>query len=631
MALVLNHDDYRNFDNTYIELYATQRWLKVEIEGEEDFFYESTASVTTVAAASTDNSNEEIEMPVNIVNAVGKLRDDQIAQLPPNVGIDDDNMPAPENIPRAGKVCETVFTKWKTLGYCNRKSTGAIDMKARLLNVGHSHELNLVELFLHLFPKEYLKEVMVEETNKTLDGGKLTLGELLRWFGIWFRMATTYFENRRDFWSMKAITEDEGAPYRFNHLMTRTRFDAILSALQLTNRKPPSYKDPFWEVRQLMEEWNSNMDKNFYPSWVSCLDESMSKWLSQYTCPGHMCVPRKPWPFGNEYHTIACGETEVMYQTELVEGKDCPPERPVKQYDELGKTVGLLLRLTRPIWGSSRLVILDSGFCVLKGIVALLAKGVFASALIKKRKYWPEYIKGDAIAAHFKKKEVGAFDCWQGELSGKKVSIHCMKEPDYIMSLMTTYGSSERVGEIKHRTYQVDGMPNKISFMYPEVIFNHFEYRDAVDQSNGKRMDPISFEETWKTKRWPLRCLQFFIAITEVNCRCTKEHIYFGPKMSQQEFRKTFCKQMIHNKYYGVPDTPTKAKKKRKWEEPIHELVALAPFTNFKNTKIVKSKTRCTQRICQCKARRVNTYCRCMPGTLFCPVCYTKHISDIYE
>ena len=68
-----------------------------------------------------------------------------------------------------------------------------------------------------------------------------------------------------------------------------------------------------------------------------------------------------------------------------MEGKDTPKERGPKELSELGKTVGLLLRLCRFLWGTSSAVILDSGLCVLKGIVELRKKGVFASALIKKR------------------------------------------------------------------------------------------------------------------------------------------------------------------------------------------------------------------------------------------------------
>lgn len=64
------------------------------------------------------------------------------------------------------------------------------------------------------------------------------------------------------------------------------------------------YKNQFWELHDILEAWNENMDGNFLASWILCLDESMSKWLLQYTCPGYMCVPRKPWAFGNEYHSI---------------------------------------------------------------------------------------------------------------------------------------------------------------------------------------------------------------------------------------------------------------------------------------------------------------------------------------
>ena len=46
--------------------------------------------------------------------------------------------------------------------------------------------------------------------------------------------------------------------------------------------------------------------------------------------------------------------------------------------------VGTLLQLTRPIYGSGKVIVLDSGFCVLKGLVELKKFGVFAHALIKK-------------------------------------------------------------------------------------------------------------------------------------------------------------------------------------------------------------------------------------------------------
>ena len=79
------------------------------------------------------------------------------------------------------------------------------------------------------------------------------------------------------------------------------------------------------------------MKVKFFPSWIPCLDESMSKWVGKYSCPGFMCVSRKSWPLGNEYHTIVCGKSGVLYQLELVEGRDTSKRAPPKEFNEIGK------------------------------------------------------------------------------------------------------------------------------------------------------------------------------------------------------------------------------------------------------------------------------------------------------
>jgi len=72
------------------------------------------------------------------------------------------------------------------------------------------------------------------------------------------------------------------------------------------------------------------VSQEFLSSWISCLDESMSKWVNKYTCLGFMVIPRKPWPFGNEYHTICCSESGVIFAMELVEGERYPFAAPSK-------------------------------------------------------------------------------------------------------------------------------------------------------------------------------------------------------------------------------------------------------------------------------------------------------------
>jgi len=94
---------------------------------------------------------------------------------------------------------------------------------------------------------------------------------------------------------------------------------------------------------------------------------------------------------GNEYHSI-------YYRKK---------ERSKPDNDDIGKPAGLLLHLCEGILSTGKVVILDSGFCMLQGIIELKKRDVFASALIKKRRYWPKYVGLEGIAKKIKDKSVG--------------------------------------------------------------------------------------------------------------------------------------------------------------------------------------------------------------------------------
>ena len=315
-----------------------------------------------------------------------------------------------------------------------------------------------------------------------------------------------------------------------------------------------------------------------------------------------------------------------MYGVELMEGKDRPPARPMPLHSDKGKTVGLLLRLTKPLWYTSKTVILDSGFCVLKGIVEMRKLGVFGAALIKKRRYWPKHIRGDDIAQHFEKKEVGDVDAWPGEMDGVKFHVFCMKEPNYVMSIMSTYGSLTRTGSQKYRVYSDDGSKRRKTFQYPEIISNYFGARDKVDSHNGLRMYPISLEETWKTKRWPLRVLQFLLAITEVNVKLVSEYCFACDKVSQQEFRKSFAREMINNIYYERENKRGNGRRTSPREKVReHRLVPLGPYKTFDGSALVNCKTRYIQLKCTRCPNRIRTFCVCTPGVMLCQECWFDH------
>ena len=251
----------------------------------------------------------------------------------------------------------------------------------------------------------------------------------------------------------------------------------------------------------------------------------------------------------------------MIWQLEIREGKDQPHELP-KEHNSKGKTVGTLLHLTKPIHGSGKLVVLDSGFCVLQGLVELKKLGVFAHALIKKHRYWPKHVKGDDIIQHFANEEVGSADALQGQLDGVPVYIYGMKEPDYTMMLMVTYGTLVKQGEEKTRNFMDGGSKVVKKFKYPEVLYNHYQFWDVIDNNNNNsmRLSLISMEETWMTSPWANRVFCFLLAVTVVNIQNAGCYFLNLIKVDALKACKLIAKQLIHNKYLKKPEEEARGK-----------------------------------------------------------------------
>ena len=142
---------------------------------------------------------------------------------------------------------------------------------------------------------------------------------------------------------------------------------------------------------------------------------------------------------------------------------------------------------------------------------------LLAAALIKKCRYWPKHVPGDEIIAHLNDTEVGADDTIKGTMDGITFHIHGMKEPDYNMMLLTTYGTILKMGEMKNHHYKINGVKKMTDFQNPEIVYNHYKYRDMIDNRNSFHMHPISMEETWMTMRWANCVFCFILTVTIVN------------------------------------------------------------------------------------------------------------------
>jgi hypothetical protein len=140
-----------------------------------------------------------------------------------------------------------------------------------------------------------------------------------------------------------------------------------------------------------------------------------------------MAVGRKPSPFGNEYHIMACAVLHVIFWIEIVEGKDRPPQLgPPLHVDPHGKSCGLILRAAEAIKGANRIIGMDSGFgVVLSTLPELRKRGLHGTVVLKKTKFWTKGLPGNDILEALRMEEVGTTKVVVGKFKGEKIWIGC--------------------------------------------------------------------------------------------------------------------------------------------------------------------------------------------------------------
>ncbi len=138
-----------------------------------------------------------------------------------------------------------------------------------------------------------------------------------------------------------------------------------------------------------------------------------SWWLPTWTNLLQLeCVKCKPYPFSNEYHTFACFISKILHQIELVETqKDRPREGPYSMpefEDSMPKIAALCCWLTKPIWGTNWVCLLDSGFRYMTTLPELEKKMLCGTMVFKKKGMgWPRGSDAKNVLCHMQGKDLG--------------------------------------------------------------------------------------------------------------------------------------------------------------------------------------------------------------------------------
>ena len=101
--------------------------------------------------------------------------------------------------------------------------------------------------------------------------------------------------------------------------------------------------------------------------------------------------------------------------------------------------------------------------------------GIFASSLVKKRHYWSKNVPGNQIKTEFEDVDLGVTKRNPGELEGEKIDLFCLKEPDNVMTLMSTYGT---VGSLPDQKESVRVVNRDFKRFKSNVVMdNYYRYR----------------------------------------------------------------------------------------------------------------------------------------------------------
>ena len=157
LSLVVTHDDFKDANGNLQELHAIKKHFSIQ-EGDPDLFFD----------VPQERQEETIDTPLPdaVDNELsggnhGGLSDLVVA-LSGVVDVDDDNQPAPENIPTMMDTPSIISTKWGHEGVCFRKEANRPNSPAVLVYPVDTTRDNInLQLFECLFPKDFLQEVMI--------------------------------------------------------------------------------------------------------------------------------------------------------------------------------------------------------------------------------------------------------------------------------------------------------------------------------------------------------------------------------------------------------------------------------------------------------------------------------------
>eukprot|EP00731_Ephydatia_muelleri_P009180 Em0004g1518a len=481
--------------------------------------------------------------------------------------------------------------EWRKMGDVTVELNGpAYQRKAALYHPLHERSTEL-DFWKMMMPADLMRNI-IEATNLHTEMAQKPLDyeHLQHFFGILLAMTLASGGEQRDMWK----TESNGpfpAP-ALGRYMACHDFERILRNLKLCVYTDEELADDPWlPIRSAVDSFNRNRRGGISPGVTLCADESMGSWRGLAAkvddavvgLPHVTKIARKPEGVETEYRTLSCGETKIMLQLEIQEGK--VPMQGKEYAKDYGSGTSSLLRLTRYWSGSDRTVVADSAFASLKTAEALHKhRGLRFIGLVKTaHKRFPK-----AWLQKYPYTNRGDHCVLQANIDGRQYMAVGWNDKKLKMFISSTSRTTEALCPAYKKRFRQSTPEDRTSapcvvfykeVKRPAVVEAYFDNANAIDVHNHLRQGGLELERHWKTQTWWHRNFATIFGMCESDAYLAFRYFHpLAPILSHREFTERLSLQLLTYKS-SFHDTGPSARLRKHMpvaptEQPLQTVVA---------------------------------------------------------
>ena len=256
--------------------------------------------------------------------------------------------------------------------------------------------------------------------------------------------------------------------------------------------------------------------------------------------------------------------------------------------------------------------------------------GLYATAVIKKKRFWPKGVPGSEIVAEMQGRPVGEQRVYKGASGSDNdgLWLGCMADSKHISIMCNSWSTTSEMGARKKRRVGT----GLTTFKYGEYQHYYYMGRNAVDCHNQNRQGVLDLEASAAVKDWAKRQFFFILAAVVVNAMLATNYFVRDrsdrPHLSKAQHRRVLATRLVRNPF--IEGDPGDAAAADPGADPVasnHELMKIPTGKGrFKDGRFPNIRSQYAKYRCAHCSRLVRTYCACGRTTIVCARCYHIHI-----